>query len=109
MAVALPVLVLLAAAGAAAVGIVAAQLRCVDSARTVARAMARGESVAAARQLGLAAAPVGARIAISSQGGQIVVTVAAEIRPVTRLVPAMGVDARAVGELEPGVADAGGG
>jgi Flp pilus assembly protein TadG len=105
VAVALPVLVLLVAAGMAAVGVVTAQLRCVDSARTVARAVARGEPVAVAQRLGVAAAPAGAAITISRQGDRIVVTVSAATHPVTRLAPAIAVSARAVGELEPGADD----
>jgi Flp pilus assembly protein TadG len=104
VAVALPVLIILAAAGMAAVGVIGAQLRCIDSARAVARAVVRGEPVARARELGSTAAPAGARIAITFQGGQVVVTVSAEIRSAVTVVPTMSVAARAVGELEPGVA-----
>jgi len=102
----LPALVLLVAMGVAAEGIVAAQLRCVDSARAVARAIARGEPVGEAQRLGAATAPTGARIVIARQGDQIVVTVSAEVRPTIRFTPTMAVDARAVGELEPGVGGA---
>ncbi len=109
MAIALPVLVALAVAGMAAVGVVGAQLRCVDSARAVVRAVVRGEPVPAARRLGSATAPTGARIVIAFQGSQVVVTVSAEIRSAARFVPTMSVGARAVGELEPGVVDTGGG
>lgn len=106
VAIALPVLVLLIAMAVAAVGVVAAQLRCVDSARAVARAIARGEPVADARSLGTVTAPAGASIAISREGRRVVVTVSARVQPVNRFAPPMAVEARAVGELEPGVGDA---
>jgi hypothetical protein len=104
----LPVLVLIVAAGMAAVAIIAAQLRCVDSARDAARAAIRGEPAAVVQQVAAAAAPSGARVAVSYQGDRVTVSVSAEIHTPVRLVPAVHIEARAVGQLEPGGADGGG-
>lgn len=105
----LPVLVLLVVAGMAAVGVVGAQLRCLDSARGAVRAAARGESAAVVRQIAAAAAPAGARVTVSYQGGQVTVSVSVESRTPVRLIPAVNVAARAVGQLEPGLTPTGGG
>jgi hypothetical protein len=103
MAIALPVLVMVTAAGMAAVVIVGAQLRCVDAAREGARAAARGESIAAAHDAALEVAPAGAQVVVTVRGDQIVVVVSAEVRFPARLVRAVTVDARVIGPAEPGV------
>jgi Flp pilus assembly protein TadG len=102
-AVALPILVVVMAAGMAAVAIVGAQLRCIDAAREAARATARGESIATARQAALEAAPAGARVVVSVQGDRVFVAVSANVRFPAGLVPAITVDARVVGRAEPGL------
>jgi uncharacterized iron-regulated membrane protein len=98
---ALPVLVLLVAAGMSAVAIVGAQLRCVDSAREAARAAARGEPASVVRQLAHDAAPRGADVAVVLNADRVEVTVSAQIRVLARLIPAVRVSARAVGRQEP--------
>jgi hypothetical protein len=94
----------------AAVAIIGAQIRCIDSARDAARAAVRGESAEMVQQLAAAEAPAGAQVAVSYPGGgRVTVTVSAEIHALARIVPAMSVGARAVGVLEPGLAGDGGG
>lgn len=75
----LPVLALLLAVGLWAVAVAGAQLRCVDAARDAARAAARGESDSIATAVGTAAAPDGAQVELSHQGGLVVVTVTARV------------------------------
>ena len=77
LAVVLPVLVLLIAAGMSAVSVFLAQLRCVDAAREGARAAARGERDAAVRSAAVRSAPDGAAVRVRTQGGDIEVTVSA--------------------------------
>ncbi|MGY0017648.1 TadE family type IV pilus minor pilin [Streptomyces sp. cg35] len=76
-AVVLPVLVAFTMALVWAVLAASAQIRCVDAARAGARAVARqeprGAAVAAARE----AAPSGARVEVSREGGLVRVTVRA--------------------------------
>jgi hypothetical protein len=90
--------------------VVGAQVRCVDAARDAVRAAVRGESAGVVRQAALQAGPAGARLAVSYQGDRVTVTVSAEVRVLSRLVPTIAVEAHAVGRMEPGVAtDDGGG
>jgi Flp pilus assembly protein TadG len=105
----LPVLVVIVVTGMAAIGVIGAELRCVDAARAGARAAARGEPAAVVRQVAAAVAPPGARVSVAYREDQVVVAVSAEVRPLTRLLTAIRVRAGAVGQLEPGVIDAGGG
>ncbi|TCK27105.1 TadE family type IV pilus minor pilin [Pseudonocardia endophytica] len=97
-AIAVGTLVLVAAAVIAAVASVLASIRCVDAARELARAAARGDTdvgrAAAAR-----IAPSGARMDVRIDGDEVVVLVAAD--PVG-LIP-IEVTGRATGLMEPGV------
>lgn len=56
-----------------------AQVRTVDAAREVARAVARGDSEAEAVARGADVAPAGARVEVSQADGRVVVTVEAEV------------------------------
>jgi hypothetical protein len=71
LAAALPVLVLLLLAGLSAVRVVDARVRCLDSAREVARAAARGDTGAAARAR--AVAPAGAQVSIARRPQRVTV------------------------------------
>jgi len=106
-ALALPALVLVLAFALWAVQVVAGQLRCVDAAREAARALARGDSQSAARAAAQRAAPLGAVIAMTSGGGEVAVTVSADIRAPGLRGRGYHVTARAVAELEPGPGAAG--
>lgn len=103
----LPVLALLLAVGlwAVAVAVAGAQLRCVDAARDAARAAARGESDSVAIALGTAAAPDGAQVKLSHEGGLVVVTVTARVGaglgPLAA-IPAPTVSATATAQSEDG-------
>jgi Flp pilus assembly protein TadG len=108
-AVVLPVLLLVLAGAVAAVTVVGAQLRCVDAAREGARAAARGDDVATARELALQAAPDGMAVAITRDGVDVRVVVAGRV-PVLGPVPLdVEVSAEAVARLEPGVTGTTGG
>lgn len=100
LATALPVLVLLAFVGVAAVGVGQARVRCADAAREAARAIARGDP-AAASGLAWAAAGDGAVMeSARSAGGDTVVTVRLSLRPVGWLPP-VSVTETAVAATEP--------
>jgi Flp pilus assembly protein TadG len=103
-AVVLPVLLLVLAAVVAAVVVVGAQLRCVDAAREGARAAARGEDPATVQALVAQVAPEGAATAVAVGGGEVRVTVRAEVTPLGPVRLDVGVGATAVARLEPGVA-----
>jgi Flp pilus assembly protein TadG len=103
-AVVLPVLLLVLAAVVAAVVVVGAQVRCVDAAREGARAAARGEDAAAVRALVARIAPDGAVTAIAVSGGEVRVTVSADVAPAGPVRLGVDVGATAVARLEPGVA-----
>jgi hypothetical protein len=60
-----------------AVGV--AQVRCVDAARDVSRALARGESEPHSLDLGRLTGPAGARFSISTAGGMVRVDVTATV------------------------------
>ncbi|MGY1802784.1 TadE family type IV pilus minor pilin [Blastococcus sp. SYSU D00922] len=100
-AVVLPVLLLVLAGVVAAVVVVGAQLRCVDAAREGARAAARGEDAAAVAALVERAAPDGAVTAVSTEGGNVRVTVTARIAPLGPLPLRITVSAEAVALREP--------
>jgi Flp pilus assembly protein TadG len=80
----LPVLVLLVLAGVAAVGVAQARVRCADAALVAARAVARGDPVAA-DSLARRAAGSGVRISTSAVGEDTVVTARLPLRPVSWL------------------------
>jgi hypothetical protein len=109
-AVVLPALVVVLALSLWAVGAVTAQLRCVDSARVAARALARGESAAMATARAREAGPPEAEVTISRAGDLVTV----EVRATARAPgwpghgPALEVGARAVATVEDAVPSAGG-
>ncbi len=103
-AVVLPVLLLVLAAVVAAVLVVGAQVRCVDAAREGARAAARGEDAAAVRALVARIAPDGAAVTVAVAGGEVRVTVSADVAPLGPVELGVDVAATAVARLEPGVA-----
>jgi hypothetical protein len=102
-----PTIVVVLALALAAVGAATAQLRCVDAARTGARAMARGEAPAAAVAAARGAAPTGADVRIVRHGTHIRVEVRGRVAllgPLTGRHWTMPVSADAVAEVEPAVA-----
>lgn len=101
IAVALPALVVLVAAGMTAVSVLTAQLRCVDAAREAARAAARGEDAATVRSLAERSGPDGSAVRVTSGGQEVEVTVWAEADSVGGLLPAVRVQANAVALREP--------
>lgn len=96
----MPAVVLLLLAALTAVSAVLTKLECVDAARQAARAAARGDSGSTA---GSRAAPSGAAVSVTSDGGQIRATVRASVRPLGAVLPGLTVSADAVAEPEPGV------
>ena len=101
LAVVLPTLVLVLAAGLTTVSVVLAQVRCVDAAREAARAAARGEPADAVRSAAVRAAPGGARVEVGGTDEEVRVTVSAHAGPVGGLLPTFGVSASAVALREP--------
>jgi len=101
IAVAMPVLMVLLAAALTAVSVLAGQMRCVDAAREAARALARGESVSAARSLAIAAGPHGAVLNTGVGVDRVHATVRAQVSPMGGLFPALTVHADAVALREP--------
>ncbi|QCX28778.1 TadE family type IV pilus minor pilin [Nocardioides jishulii] len=95
--------------GALTVGLVwllsagTAQVRAVDAARETARAVARGDAVADAVEVGERIAPTSARVAVAHEGGHVRVRVTARVRGPGGLfasLPAVPIDAEAVAVLE---------
>jgi Flp pilus assembly protein TadG len=101
LAVVLPVLVLVIAAGLTAVSVMLAQLRCVDAARETARAAVRGEPAALVRSAGDRVAPSGAAIDVATEGDEVRVTVSARAGKAGGLLPTFQVRATAVAVREP--------
>jgi Flp pilus assembly protein TadG len=101
LAVVLPALMLVIAAGLTMISIMLAQVRCVDAAREGARAAARGEATAEVRASAIRAAPGGARVVIGADGDQVQVTVSARAGRTGGLLPTFGVSATAVALREP--------
>ncbi|MEV6287282.1 TadE family type IV pilus minor pilin [Kribbella sp. NPDC051770] len=100
-----PVLMATIIAGVWCVGLVITNIRCVDAARDVARAVARGETEAAAQSIGKKAAPKNATIEIQTTNGQIQVTVKtarAVDWPLFAPLPNIPVEAEATLQSEPG-------
>ena len=88
------------------VSLVALHARCVDAARDTARAVARGETVAASQAEGRRSAPAGAGIFVHLSGRLVTVQVRVDARPqwpVLSRLPAVPLEARAVVAVEPGV------
>ncbi|MFI0035496.1 TadE family type IV pilus minor pilin [Streptomyces mutabilis] len=77
-AVVLPVLVVFAMALVWGLLVVAAQIQCVDAARTGARAAARQDPADAVAEVAREAAPRGARVTVSREGDRVRVVVVAE-------------------------------
>ncbi|OKI87075.1 hypothetical protein AMK11_13325 [Streptomyces sp. CB02414] len=77
-AVVLPVLVVFAMALVWGLLVVAAQIQCVDAARTGARAAARQDPADAVAEVTREAAPRGARVTVSREGDRVRVVVVAE-------------------------------
>ncbi|MFE9771441.1 TadE family type IV pilus minor pilin [Streptomyces sp. NPDC005931] len=85
-AVVLPVLVMFATALVWGLLVIAAQIQCVDAARTGARAAARQDPTDAVVGVAREAAPPGARVTVSREAEQVRVTVVAR-PPVLRGLP----------------------
>ncbi|MEU8218222.1 TadE family type IV pilus minor pilin [Micromonospora taraxaci] len=102
LAAGLPALLLLLLAGLTSVNAVSAQASCLHAAREAALAAARGEdgSAAAGR-----AAPPGAEVSVSADGGRVQATVRAPVRTLGGRLPRITVVATAVAAVEPGVAE----
>lgn len=82
----LPVLVMFALVGVAAVGVAQVRLKCADAANQAARLIARGDPDSAA---GIARAVAGRPVTVASSrhGPDTVVTVRTRLRPVRWLAP----------------------
>jgi Flp pilus assembly protein TadG len=105
-AVVLPALVLVLAIGIWVVGLVGAQLRCVDAAGAGARAAARGEAPAEVVARVRAAVGAEATVEVERRGDTVVVSVSVRREPggvLGTLLPAHRVDADATAQLESGV------
>ena len=102
LAMALPVLIIVLAAGLAAVTVVGQRLRAEDAAREAARAAARGDT-AAAHRLVSQVAP-GASVSISQSADRTTARVSLVVRPLGAW-PALTVDATAVAATEPDADD----
>ena len=101
LAVVLPTLVLVIAAGLTMVSVVLAQMRCVDAAREAARTAARGEPAGVVRSAAIRSAPAGAGVEIGGVGEEVRVTVSARAGRVGGLLPAFRVSASAIALREP--------
>lgn len=87
----LPVLAVVLLAAVWVVAAASAQLRCTDAARESARALARGDDLAASRSLAVAVAPPGATVGVSVEGDLVRVRVSARAplpAPLGGVVPA---------------------
>lgn len=104
-AVALPALVLVLAVCLWVVGLVSAQLRCVEAARAGARAAARGEPTDAVVDRVRASAGASADVSVVRSGEQVIVRVTLRPRPagvLGALLPSRTVSADATAQVEPG-------
>jgi hypothetical protein len=97
---ALPTVVVVSAVMIWLLGALSAQLRCVDAARSGARAAANGSSPAVIREAVEQLVPRGARIDIRRRGNEVQVIVALRVTPAA-LTAEMSVSAEAVAEVEP--------
>lgn len=107
MAAALPVLMVLVLTGVYAVRVVDARVQCLDAAREVARAAARGDNSAAARGRSLAGSS--AVVTVSMSADSAIGRVSLAVHPGWSGLPAVTVveTATAAREVRPGVAPAG--
>lgn len=71
LALALPLLLAITLGLVWLLAVAAAQIRVVDASREAARAIARGDQEASARELALRIAPEGATLTIATEGGQV--------------------------------------
>jgi hypothetical protein len=94
LAVSLPALVLLVAAGLAGISAVRTQMECVDAARESARAVARGATAPPA--------PAGATVTVTMEGDSVRATVAIRANPIGGRLPGFDITATAVAAVEPG-------
>ncbi|MEV2269189.1 TadE family type IV pilus minor pilin [Nonomuraea africana] len=100
----LPALMVVLAAALWAVTVVNAQLRCVDAARTGARAAARGEPITQVQELARSVAPQGAQIDIRRGAEMTSVQVTTHIKPAwAAALPPVEVKASATSATEPGI------
>ncbi len=100
----LPVLVAVALGLAWVLSLAATQVRVVDAAREVARAVSRDDTDGSATALGRRVAPAGARIAVRQDGDTVVVRVVSPVRGPGGLfsfLPGVDVHAEAVAAREP--------
>ncbi|TDU89291.1 TadE-like protein [Kribbella voronezhensis] len=107
VAFAIPVLLATMLFGVWLAGVVIANVRCIDTARDVARAVARGEPLESAQQLGSRTAPRDATITITQSDPDIQVTVSAPITPDWPLLaqlPPLHAQANATIQSEPATA-----
>lgn len=79
LALGIPLLVALTAGLVWMLAVGAAQVRVIDASREAARAVARGDDVASARQVAARIAPEGARVQVDVGGTQVVVTTSARV------------------------------
>ncbi|MEU4603204.1 TadE family type IV pilus minor pilin [Kribbella sp. NPDC023972] len=104
IAVTLPVLLTLLFLGTWLIGVVITNIQCIDAARDVARAVARGESPETAQELGRRTAPTNATISITRIGPDIQVTVTATPHhkiPLLSALPPPPIRAQATLQSEP--------
>lgn len=102
LAAGLPALLLLLVAGLTAVNAVSAQAGCLHAAREAALAAARGADGSAE---GGRAAPPGAEVSVSVDGGRVQATVRAPVRTLGGRLPRITVVATAVAAVEPGAGE----
>ena len=108
VAIALPILLTLLFLGIWLIGVVTTNIRCIDAARDVARAVARGEGLETAQEIGRRTAPSDATITISRTGHDIQVTVTAmpyRNAPLLAALPATPITATATLQSEPSSED----
>ena len=79
LALGIPLLVALTAGLVWMLAVGAAQVRVIDASREAARAVARGDDVASARQVAARIAPAGARVQVDVGGTEVVVTTTARV------------------------------
>jgi hypothetical protein len=103
-AVVLPALVVVLVLCLWSVTVVGQQLRCIDAARTGARALARGEAPAMAREAAQRAAPDGATVTLRSVDGLAVVEVRYSAGLPGTGGPGVQIGSRAVAAMENAVA-----
>jgi Flp pilus assembly protein TadG len=101
-AVVLPVVVVMLLAATWAVGVVVTHIRCLDAARDVARAVARGEPPDEARRIGERSAPAGASVDVTRDGDDVTAVVRARLDwPLVGSVREVRVEESATVQVEP--------